>query len=753
MNPGISVLVSSARAMLKNLPILTKAMSHKEVDVQWYVLFIFSMLLLIYIFKSLISPTGLVVFPETSNEKVWDFDTAEDYIYDSSLLVMNGAVQLKSTSTTASVTIEEANESSLLSAKAYKEGSTEVTDSTSKVSSIEVGHMELKTGQIEYILEVKLDKQLQNNDVLSLYLLEGTDAQGKLFLCTNSSGCTVGAYSSFTLPATVPTSWYNLTLSSLSSATDTFFLDSPDKIKIDMVKGYAKSTRTETSTSTSYSSSSSIETNDLQPTDWKSWGLLSKTEQLNGQTVNYFYSTNSGSSWTAVPANLDFSAVTGSKIRFKVELNSNTTSSPVVDTLTLAYLTQQPCTESWSTQYGSCLKNDSKLKYYTDVNECGKVSSLPADNNTYVSCDYCALFNCSGSVIQKPVAETKDNKTIYTVDAVNKTNTKLEIEAGTSPAKVDIVGYSRNIKNETPAATAVNRYIDIHSDAAISSVKIILYYNDSEITALDENTLKIYYYNETSKVWGALPSTVNVTGNYVSATVPHLSLYGLFGDPPSSDSGSSASTSAESGGGSGGGSRKIALVTSIPDGSTSETVEIVLPTKSEPESTLELNAPASEIVCEYVVEMSLPDELVLGEGDSYEGEVTNKGNCAIPELKLGLSPELELLVGLSALQFGDIQPGDKQKFILIRKKVESPDLFSATSYVIGSLKAEKSLRGQVILQGYDETGEIFSRKLPVSIILKNSFPGKELAILGLIAVVLLIFAVKRGYGKGKKKKK
>lgn len=724
-------------------------MSHKEADVQWYVLFIFFMLLVVYIFKILFLPTGLVVFPETSNEKVWGFDSDSDYAYDHSQInLSDGKVQLLLTMTSSTSTVNEVNVSVLLSATEYEinENSESRTD---KVNSLGQGHLELKDNKS--VLEVKLNQQFQNNDILSLYLKDGSTSNGKVYLCSNSSGCDVGLHGELILP-NVPEggTWYNISLSGISSARDAFHIDSPDKIKIDMVEGYVKSSRTETTTTVSYPASAAIETTDFQPANWKAWGLLSRTEQLNGQTVNYNYSTDSGSTWTAVPANLNLSAVAGSKIRFKAELNSNTTATPTVDILTLAYITQQPCTESWTAQYGSCLKNDRKLKYYTDAHECGTVSSIPTDNNTYVSCDYCALFNCSGSAIQKPVAETKDNKTIYTVDAVNKTNTKLEIEAGTSPANVDIVGYSHNIKKETPAATAVNRYIDIQSDAAISSVKIIFYYNDREINALDENTLKIYYYNETSKAWDALPSTVNVTGNYVSATVPHLSLYGLFGELPSSSSSSSMSTSE----GSGGGRRKIDPVVPISDSSVSESTETILPTRSEPEPTFELKAPVSETSCEYVLEMSLPDEIVLGEEDSYRGDITNKGNCAIPELKLGLSPELESLVGLSALQFGDIQPGDKEKFILIRKKVESPDLFSATSYVIGSLKAEKSLRGQVILQGYDETGEIFSRKLPVSIILKNSFPGKELAILGLMAVVLLIFAVKRGYGKeGNRKRK
>ncbi|MBD3354865.1 hypothetical protein GF361_02680 [Candidatus Woesearchaeota archaeon] len=47
------------------------------------------------------------------------------------------------------------------------------------------------------------------------------------------------------------------------------------------------------------------------------------------------------------------------------------------------------CEENWIVQYGSCLANDTQLKYYIDQNSCGTTDDLPADNGTYVACDYC----------------------------------------------------------------------------------------------------------------------------------------------------------------------------------------------------------------------------------------------------------------------------------------------------------------------------------------------------------------------------
>ena len=47
------------------------------------------------------------------------------------------------------------------------------------------------------------------------------------------------------------------------------------------------------------------------------------------------------------------------------------------------------CFPDWVAQYGSCLTNDSMLKYYVDNNSCDTISGLPADNGTYVGCNYC----------------------------------------------------------------------------------------------------------------------------------------------------------------------------------------------------------------------------------------------------------------------------------------------------------------------------------------------------------------------------
>ena len=57
-----------------------------------------------------------------------------------------------------------------------------------------------------------------------------------------------------------------------------------------------------------------------------------------------------------------------------------------IDNITI---TNDFCVPLWVANYTLCNLSDSKIKYYYDSNECGKVSGLPIDNGTISSCDYC----------------------------------------------------------------------------------------------------------------------------------------------------------------------------------------------------------------------------------------------------------------------------------------------------------------------------------------------------------------------------
>jgi len=54
------------------------------------------------------------------------------------------------------------------------------------------------------------------------------------------------------------------------------------------------------------------------------------------------------------------------------------------------------CTPNWVPVYENCSVINERIKYYVDSNNCGNTSTIPADNGTVTTCDYCTPdFYCS----------------------------------------------------------------------------------------------------------------------------------------------------------------------------------------------------------------------------------------------------------------------------------------------------------------------------------------------------------------------
>ena len=104
--------------------------------------------------------------------------------------------------------------------------------------------------------------------------------------------------------------------------------------------------------------------------------------------------------------------------------------------------------------------------------------------------------------------------------------------------------------NSTPGSLTTLKAVSVDVPAAVegnlSWVIIRIFYNASELAAanIDESTLKIYYYNESSSSWQLEPHQgVDTTNDYVWANVTHLSTYGAFGSAPATSSSSGGSSS------------------------------------------------------------------------------------------------------------------------------------------------------------------------------------------------------------------
>jgi hypothetical protein len=160
--------------------------------------------------------------------------------------------------------------------------------------------------------------------------------------------------------------------------------------------------------------------------------------------------------------------------------------------------------------------------------------------------------NCSDNIYY---IDTIENQTTE-MDAKNDTNTTLEILTlnNVTNASIDIIKYYGNPKSPIFGIFELNKFIEIVAspelEGNLSWVIIKIYYTDSEVDSLgiDENSLRIYYYNQTYGNWTPFNppyGDVNTTGDYIWANTTHFSYYGsggLLADNQSCNSSSECSS-------------------------------------------------------------------------------------------------------------------------------------------------------------------------------------------------------------------
>lgn len=105
---------------------------------------------------------------------------------------------------------------------------------------------------------------------------------------------------------------------------------------------------------------------------------------------------------------------------------------------------------------------------------------------------------------------------------------------------VDVTLYQYFLEESfIPSGLFPIKFIGIEANDTnnITSTEIWVYYKDDEIPSwIDENSLRLYYYdtsrdNPDEWEWKLLDSGVNTRENYVWAKTNHLSLFGIFGSP------------------------------------------------------------------------------------------------------------------------------------------------------------------------------------------------------------------------------
>lgn len=159
------------------------------------------------------------------------------------------------------------------------------------------------------------------------------------------------------------------------------------------------------------------------------------------------------------------------------------------------------------------------------------------------------------------------NDTVF--DARNQTRTKLRLKTNaTIQANLTLLRSKATPAgiNKSLARALTHTTVELSQNAkdALEWALLTLTYEDDELGSLDEDSLRMAYYNESAGQWVNLTSSlgfvhdagVDASSNEVWANVTHFSTYAITGDEKQEqeeDTGSSSSGGSSSGGGGGGG--------------------------------------------------------------------------------------------------------------------------------------------------------------------------------------------------------
>ncbi len=255
-------------------------------------------------------------------------------------------------------------------------------------------------------------------------------------------------------------------------------------------------------------------------------------------------------------------------------------------------------------------------------------------------------------------------------NSLSGTRVDLEItpDDNVSDAAVSIAEYSTASNTGSVGTPSLGKYVEITASEnlldSLSHAVIKIYYTDEEVAAANvvEDTLRMYFYNETSGSWEKYDSPrggIDTLSNFVWANTTHFSTWGAFGSSAASSSSSGGGGGA--GGGGGGGSYSLACgdgrcgTAETPANCPQDCAPKTAP-KTEQQESVELPAPeqpeqpAEETSPEPVSEPEIVPEPEIVEMES--GTQTGLAGITGGVVRTVSSPSPALVVIVLALMLG-----------------------------------------------------------------------------------------------------
>ncbi len=465
------------------------------------------------------------------------------------------------------------------------------SDRTSKLAAVDNDDLDVAKKKM---FNVIFEEELQNNDIISLYL--DNEGETNIYLCWAGDFCESN-YGSMHFPNIQ--GWYNITISNLPSPTDRLAILTDDKFDADYLKVTRNWEEVNIDYNLSYPESASLETQTFELPTINQLNLFSKNDELNGQSIKYYYYNEE---WIEIPANGSLPEL--EQIKLKAEFFSNNINTPILYNMVLSY---EFCSEDWEcSEWNSCQENGARIRECTDKNECGSFVNKP---NEIEGCDYFpGYYEISEN---KLISIEKDNLTVINASEVvidlvsndNLVNANFEIEKNLNLTEVD---GKKMVSNVNISIDGINEKLE--------SGVIKLYYTDEYLAEnnINEDSLKIYYYDGN---WEELNSSVNKEENYVYANAEHFSVYGILGEVRSENPPSNSGGSGGSSGGSGHSSTSSVIVN-----------------QQMPTEIKEKEIPKEEIINENAVENTIEEEPVT----SLTGLVVYNAKKATVSVPIGL---------------------------------------------------------------------------------------------------------------------
>jgi len=135
--------------------------------------------------------------------------------------------------------------------------------------------------------------------------------------------------------------------------------------------------------------------------------------------------------------------------------------------------------------------------------------------------------------IYNPASVTQDNP--FTIDAEETAGCVLVLTSVSKPVTICIKNITAPTEVGPPPGTCEvsGNYIQIIADPEDVTVEstVRIYYTPEQLSelGLDENSLKIFYWDEAANDWKTEDTQINTAEHYVWATVNHLSIWTLMG--------------------------------------------------------------------------------------------------------------------------------------------------------------------------------------------------------------------------------